>query len=121
MHEINPDTLAVKAKYSLSMMEGISMSSSSHFRREVNKDSSLQFHMIFNPFTMTTDFTLYRFFSTWEDREVVSKFLIPHMSVVHMFSNTENYVVVALYPVAIDFWNMPLNRQANFNSLWCYY
>merc|ERR1719150_3653377 len=98
VHEVDPDTFAVKAKYGLNMMEGISMSSSAHWRREVNKDSSLQFHMIYNPITMKADFALYRFHSTWEEREVVSKFEIPHTSVVHMFSNTENYAVVALYP-----------------------
>merc|ERR1712088_32848 len=46
VHEIDPDTFSVKAKYGLSMMEGISMSSSAHWRREVNKDSSPQFHLI---------------------------------------------------------------------------
>merc|ERR1712088_1029543 len=71
------------------MMEGISMSSSAHWRREVNKDSSLQFHMIYNPLT----------------------------SVVHMFSNTENYAVVALYPVAMDFRSMPKHHFHPFESL----
>merc|ERR1712088_845367 len=52
VHDIDPDTFAVKAKYGLSITEGISMSSSTHWRREVNKDSSLQFHMIYNPLTM---------------------------------------------------------------------
>merc|ERR1712088_741983 len=106
-----------KAKYGLSMMEGISMSSPDHWRREVNKDSSLQFHMIYNPITMKADFALYRFHSTWEEREVVSKFPIPHMSVIHMFSNTENYAVVALYPVAMDFWGMPEHHFHPFETL----
>merc|ERR1711881_548077 len=61
--------------YGLSITEGISMSSSAHWRREV------------------------------------SKVPIPHMSVVHMFSNTENYAVVALYPVAMDFWSMPTHHM----------
>ena len=60
VHEVDPDTFAVKAKYGLSMMEGISMSSSAHWRREVDKDSSLQFHMIYNPITMKADFALYK-------------------------------------------------------------
>jgi len=117
VHEIDPDTFAVKAKYGLSMMEGLSLSSSAHWRREVNKDSSLQFHMIYNPVTMKADFVLYRFFATWEEREVVSKFPIPHMSVIHMFSNTENYAVVALYPVTMDFWSMPKHHMHPFESL----
>ena len=98
------------------MMEGISMSSSAHWRREVNKDSSLQFHMIYNPITMKADFALYRFHSAWEEREVVSKFPIPHKSVIHMFSNTENYAVVALYPVTMDFWSMPEHHMHPFES-----
>merc|ERR1712158_211805 len=57
---------------------GISMSSSAHWRREVNKDSSLQFHMI---------------------------------------SNTENYAVVALYPVVMDMWSMPEHHMHPFESL----
>ena len=107
----------MRGKHGLSMTEGISMSSSAHWRREVNKDSSLQFHMIFNPFTMNVDFTLYRFHSTWEEREVVSKFPIPHSSVVHMFSNTKNYAVVVLYPVAVDFWSMLQHNMHPFESL----
>merc|ERR1719192_429683 len=66
---------------------------------------------------MKPDFALYRFHSTWEEREVVSKFEIPHTSVVHMFSNTENYAVVALYPVVMDMWSMPEHHMHPFESL----
>merc|ERR1712233_137084 len=51
VHEVDPHTLTIKAKYGLSLTEGVSMASSTHWRREVGKDSSLQYHMIYNPIT----------------------------------------------------------------------
>ena len=87
------------------------MASSTHWRREVGKDSSLQYHMIYNPLTNTIDFTLFRFGSTWKDREVVSKFPLPFASVIHMFSVTENFAVIVVYPVSFDFRQCPAQSK----------
>ena len=82
VHEVDPHTLTIKvcmrlfwiiarfnllsphiiqAKHGLSLTEGLSMASSTHWRREVGKDSSLQYHMIYNPLTNKIDLTLFRF------------------------------------------------------------
>ena len=67
VHEIDPDTLAVKQKLGLDpITDGISMGTCSHFRREVGKDSSINFHMIYNLMTLRPDFAIYRFGNTWE-------------------------------------------------------
>ena len=65
--EIDQDTLAVRDKWGLNQLtEGISMGSCSHWRREVGKDTSLNFHQIYNPLTLRPDFVLYRFGNTFE-------------------------------------------------------
>jgi len=117
VHEVDPHTLAIKAKYGLSLTEGVSMASSTHWRREVGKDTSLQYHMLYNPITNKIDFTLFRFGSTWQDREVVGKFPLPFASVIHMFSVTENFAVVAVYPVSFDFMAMPTHNMHAFETL----
>jgi hypothetical protein len=67
VHEMDPDTLAVKNKLGLNQLtEGISLGSCSHWRREVGTDNSLNFHMIYNALHIAEDFVLYRFGSTWE-------------------------------------------------------
>jgi hypothetical protein len=67
VHEMDPDTLAVKHKWGLNeLTDGISLGSCSHWRREVGKDSSIQYHMIYNPLTLRPDFVLYRFGNTWQ-------------------------------------------------------
>ena len=49
VHEMDPDTLAVKQKWGLNALtDGISLGSCSHWRREVGKDSSLNYHMMYN-------------------------------------------------------------------------
>merc|ERR1711971_711443 len=48
-HEIDPHTLAVKGKKTLPVTDGISMASCAHWRREVGRDTSLQYHMLHNP------------------------------------------------------------------------
>ena len=93
------------------------MASSTHWRREVGKDTSLQYHMVYNPITNKIDFTLFRFGSTWQDREVVGKFPLPFASVIHMFSVTENFAVVAVYPVSFDFMAMPTHNMHAFETL----
>jgi len=69
VHEIDPDTLAVKQKLGMNMMtDGISMQTCSHFRREAGKDTSINFHMMYNPITLMPDFVLFRFGNNWEVR-----------------------------------------------------
>ena len=133
VHEVDPHTLAIKvgvvlhslsfqcniaqAKHGLSLSEGVSMASSTHWRREVGKSTSLQYHMIYNPLTNKIDFTLFRFGSTWQDRQVVGKFPLPFASVIHMFSVTENFAVIAVYPVSFDFMAMPTHNMHAFEVL----
>jgi len=118
VHEIDPDTLAVRQKWGLNQLtEGISLGSCSHWRREVGTDNSLNFHMIYNPLTLHEDFTLYRFGNTWQDREKIAKFQMPHNSIIHMFSNTVNYAVIALYPVTMDFWAMANHNLHPFETI----
>ena len=67
VHEVDPDSLAVKRKLSLDpMRDGMSMGTCAHFRREVGKNSSLNFHMMYNPLSLHPDFVLYRFHNSWE-------------------------------------------------------
>ena len=40
-----------------------------------------------------------------------------HMSLVHMFSNTVNYAVIALYPVSMNFWAMATNNLHPFDTI----
>jgi carotenoid cleavage dioxygenase-like enzyme len=118
VHEMDPDSLAVRHKWGLNQLtEGISLGSCAHWRREVGKDSSINFHMIYNPLTLKPDFVLYRFGNTYEEREVVGKFPMDHMSLVHMFSNTVNYAVIALYPVSMDFWGMANHNMHPFETI----
>ena len=72
VHEIDPDTLAVRHKWGLNQLtDGISLGSCSHWRREVGTDNSLNFHMIYNALTLHEDFTLYRFGNTWQVKKYV--------------------------------------------------
>ena len=66
VHEMDPDSLAVRHKWGLNITEGISLGSCAHWRREVGKDSSINFHMIYNPLTLKPDFVLYRFGNTFQ-------------------------------------------------------
>ena len=40
-----------------------------------------------------------------------------HMSFIHMISNTPRYAVIALYPVAMDFWAMPTHNMHPMETL----
>ena len=40
-----------------------------------------------------------------------------HLSLVHMFSNTVNYAVIALYPVSMDLWAMPTSNMHPFDTI----
>lgn len=107
VHEVDPDTLAVRRKIGLDMVtDGISLGSCAHWRREVGKTTSINFHLIFNKMKLRMDFTIYRFGNTYDDREVVGKFPMPHSSYIHMFSNTPNYAVIVVYPVSLDMWSL---------------
>merc|ERR1739838_474495 len=87
VHEMDPDTLAVKQKLGLNeLTDGISLGSCAHWRREAGKDSSIKFPM-------------------------------HHKSLVHMFSNTVNYAVIALYPVSMDFWGMANHNMHPFETI----
>ena len=67
VHEMDPDTLAVKQKWGLNALtDGISLGSCSHWRREVGKDSSLNYHMMYNPNKLHPDFVIYRFGNSFE-------------------------------------------------------
>ena len=69
VHEMDPNTLAVKEKQGLNpLTDGISMGSCAHWRREAGKDSSINFHMIYNPLTFRPDFVLYRSGNSYEVR-----------------------------------------------------
>jgi hypothetical protein len=62
VHQMDMETLAVIRKSELNMLtDGMSVASCAHWRREVGTDNSLNYHMMLNPFTLETEFTLYRF------------------------------------------------------------
>ena len=48
---------------------------------------------------------------------MVGKFVMPHNSIIHMFSNTVNYAVVALYPISMDFWAMANHKMHPFETI----
>ena len=52
-----------------------------------------------------------------QEREVVGRFHMPHMSLVHMITNTENYAVITLYPVSMNFWSMASHNMHPFETL----
>lgn len=118
-HAIDPDTLAVKAKHDMNVIkDGMSLQSCAHWLREVGKDTSLNYHMVMNPLHPSKlDFKLYRFGSTWEEREVIGKFTMPHQSLVHMFARTKNYAIIPLYPVAMDFLGMMDHHMHPFETI----
>ena len=117
VHSMDPGSLAVQSKLELPLTAGLAVASSAHWRREVGRHTSLQYYMFYNPITTKFDFALYRFGNTFEEHELVAKFEMPHMSVVHMFSNTERFAVIALYPVTIDFMAFPTHHMHPFETL----
>ena len=77
VHEMDPDTLAVKQKLGLNeLTDGISLGSCAHWRREAGKDSSINFHMIYNPLTLRPDFVLYRFGNNYQVRRNIKNIRI---------------------------------------------
>ena len=87
------------------------MSSCSHWHREIGKTSSLQYHADANTFK------LIRFGDTWEEQELVGKFPMPHSSMIHMFSITEHFAVIALYPVGLDLLDMLTSNMHPFSAI----
>lgn len=72
VHEVDPNSLGVVAAHYLNpLTDGISLSSCSHWRREVGTNYSLNFHQMLNPATLGTDFVLFRFGNNWQERKEV--------------------------------------------------
>merc|ERR1719384_1144309 len=66
---IDPVSLAVTGNYQPNpLTDGLSMQSSSHWRREIGTENSLNYHMMYNPRTLKPDFVLYRYGRTIEDK-----------------------------------------------------
>ena len=87
--------------------EGLTLSSSSHWRREIGTDNSINFHINQNLLTFKKHFILYRFGATLEDKQEIGRFPVDFLSMIHMISNSKNYAVVIWYPVTMDISNMP--------------
>jgi len=105
--EIDIDTLAFKSKLSLSIWsDGVSGASCAHWRREIGKDTSINYHVILNLLTNST-FKLYRFKNNWEEREVIGSFDMPHGSMIHSFGLSVNFAIIVLFPVTIDMSKVP--------------
>jgi len=115
VHKIDPESLAVTGKHWWIGMDGVSLMTAAHWRREVGSDNSLIFHQMFNPLNpMHPVFVLYRFGSTVEDQEEIARFDVDFASYIHMMSNTPRYAVVILYPVTMNLLAMP---QHNLHPL----
>jgi len=100
---IDPDTLAVTGQKRPSILDGISMSSSSHWRRELGTDNSLNFHLMLNTTTLKPDLALYRYGDNVIFRELIGRFNIEYVSYIHMISVTPKYAVIVVYPVILNF------------------
>ena len=109
VHFIDPETLAVTGKHDWqNIYEGFSMTSASHWRREIGSDNSLNFHQKLNLLDpMHPEFKLYRYGRTVDEVEQISSFKLNFPSYIHMMSNTPRYAVVVLYPVFMNSWTLP--------------
>jgi len=103
-HKIDPDTLAVMEL--LEVPDGIAIGSSCHWRREVGRNSSLNFQIYPDLMHLAYQFTLSRTGNTWQDMSTVATFPISYLPLLHMISNTKHYAVIVLYPVSVDYFNM---------------
>ena len=121
VHYIDPESLAVTGQHNFleggSLLEGVTMMTAAHWRREIGSDSSLNFHFKFNFLSMKPEFVLYRFGSTLEDVEEVGRFPTYYASYIHMISNTPRYAVVVLYPVVFNYMKMPENNMHPLETL----
>ena len=84
---------------------GISMMSSSHWRRELGTDNSINYHQEVGLHGL--DFVLYRYRNSVFDREEIGRFAADFVSFIHMISVTPNYAVVVMYPVTMNATAMP--------------
>ena len=115
---IDPVSLAVTGNYQPNpLTDGISMQSSSHWRREIGTENSLNYHMMYNPATLRPDFVLYRYGRTMEERSEIGRFSADHVSYIHMISNTPRYAVVVMYPVIMNYWTMPQHHMHPIETL----
>ena len=113
---IDPDTLAVTAEHAPAAADGVVLASSSHWRRELGTDNSLNFYFVYNTETRKPEFVLHRYGASMEDREEVGRFEADFMSYIHMISNTPHYAVIVMYPVTMNFMTMPGNTQTQPHS-----
>ena len=117
---IDPEHLGVLGQATPPLREGVTMTSSSHWIREVGTDNSLNFGIIMNPLTMAQDFVLHRYGSTMEDHEEVGRFPAPWLSMIHMISTSEHYAVIIFYPVKMNMISAPSKYIIIFKASWYY-
>ena len=84
----------------------LTLGSSSHWRREIGTNNSINFHINQNIF-FQLHFHLLRFGSNLDDKEEIAKFPVDYLSLIHMISNSKNYAVVIWYPVTMNMMDMP--------------
>ena len=96
--------------------EELTLGSSSHWRREIGTNNSINFHINQNIF-FQLHFHLLRFGSNLEDKKEIAKFKVDYLSLIHMISNSKNYAVVIWYPVTMNMMDMPGKLFYNFSSL----
>ena len=115
---IHPLSLAVTGTHQPSpLTDGLSLQSSSHWRREVGTDNSLNYHIMYNPLTLNTDFVLYRYGRTLEDKTEIGRFPVDYVSYIHMISNTPQYAVIVMYPVSMNVWTMAQHNMHPLETL----
>jgi len=105
VHYINPDTLAVTGVNTPPIFGGMSLTTGSHWIREIGKDTSLNYHLMLNPLNpMHPNMCLFRYGNNMDERELVGQFPIDHVNYNHMISNTANYAIIVIYPVIMKYW-----------------
>ena len=73
VNKIDPESLAVVGHHRPPVTEGLSMSSCSHWTREIGTDNSLNFHLMFHPLTLKLDFVLYRYQNMVEEKQEIGR------------------------------------------------
>jgi len=117
VHEMDITSLGVKQQLKLDpIKDGVSLASCSHWLKEVGKDTSLNFHVMLG-LDGTQVFKLFRFGNSWDEREVVGSFPMPHGSMIHMFTRTATYAVIVLFPVTVDITDMFTNNMHPMSSI----
>ena len=118
VNKIDPVSLAVTGVYKPNpLTDGMSMQSSSHWRREIGTENSLNYHMMYNPRTLKPDFVLYRYGRTIEDKMEIGRFPLDYVSYIHMISNTPQYAVIVIYPVIMNYWTMGQHHMHPLETL----